>query len=126
MSQPVFDEVLQVTPPSFSEAEAVTIGSETFGVDAASAENLGSERDQTFLLLGAEGPRAVMKVSNPAEDTDMLDMEALVVHHTAGPTPRSPSRRRGSRRAPATRTTPRPTACAWMPRMGRTTCACTT
>ena len=81
MSQPVFDEVLQVTPPRFTEDEAVGVAAETFGVEATASTNLGSERDQTFLLLRDETPVAVMKLSNPAEDPEVLDMEALAALH---------------------------------------------
>jgi 4-aminobutyrate aminotransferase-like enzyme/Ser/Thr protein kinase RdoA (MazF antagonist) len=81
MSEPAFDEVLQATPPRFTEADAVAIAATTWGVEASDAENLGSERDQTFLLRGPDAPLAVMKVSNPAEDPEVLDMEALAALH---------------------------------------------
>ena len=41
---------------------------------------MGSERDQTFLLEGA-GQSSIMKVSNSAESSEMLDMEALAAIH---------------------------------------------
>ena len=76
------DAVLQVPPPALSAADACDIGRASFGVDAASALSLGSERDQAFLLTDAAGsPAAVLKVSNPAEDPAMLDMEALAAFH---------------------------------------------
>lgn len=77
-----FDPVLESTPPSFDETEAVEIARSTFQLTLASATNLGSERDQTFMLANDDGgPVAVMKVSNPAEDPATLDMEALSVAH---------------------------------------------
>jgi 4-aminobutyrate aminotransferase-like enzyme/Ser/Thr protein kinase RdoA (MazF antagonist) len=82
-----FDEVLRAAPPRFTEDEAVEIGARTFGVDATGARNLGSERDQTFLLEGPGGGLAVMKVSNPAEDPEVLDMEALAAMHAHGVDP---------------------------------------
>ncbi len=76
------DVVLQAPPPRFEDAAAVGIGRETYGIDATGARNLGSERDQTFMLLDASAsPLAVLKVSNPAEDPDTLDMEALAAFH---------------------------------------------
>ena len=45
---PAFDAILSSRLPDFSEAEAIRIAAATFGVAAASARNLGSERDQTF------------------------------------------------------------------------------
>jgi 4-aminobutyrate aminotransferase-like enzyme len=79
-----FDAVLAVARPDFDEAAVLGIAATTFGVSAAAARDLGSERDQTFLLLDAAGePLAVMKLSNPAEDPATLDMEALAVLHAA-------------------------------------------
>jgi 4-aminobutyrate aminotransferase-like enzyme/Ser/Thr protein kinase RdoA (MazF antagonist) len=78
------DAVLQQQPPAFSAAQACEIAQATFGIEAAGARNLGSERDQAFLLTGASGTgTAVLKVSNPAEDPGMLDMEAMAALHAA-------------------------------------------
>ncbi len=77
-----FDPVLEITPPSFSDQEALSIANATYRVSASDAKNLGSERDQTFMLQDTAGQAlAVMKVSNPAEDPITLDMEALGVLH---------------------------------------------
>jgi 4-aminobutyrate aminotransferase-like enzyme/Ser/Thr protein kinase RdoA (MazF antagonist) len=82
MSLPV-DPVLLSPAPPCSLDDAVALGLE-FGVDAAAARDLGSERDRTFMLLGPTGAAlAVMKVSNAAESTDTLDMEADIVDHIA-------------------------------------------
>jgi 4-aminobutyrate aminotransferase-like enzyme/Ser/Thr protein kinase RdoA (MazF antagonist) len=78
------DGVIATGPPAFDVEQAVGIALATYGVAAASAVDLGSERDQTFLLRdGAGAGLAVMKVSNPAEDPATLDMEALVVERIA-------------------------------------------
>jgi 4-aminobutyrate aminotransferase-like enzyme/Ser/Thr protein kinase RdoA (MazF antagonist) len=80
----VIDAVLQAQPPQFTDEQAARIGADTFGFAAAGARNLGSERDQTFMLLDAAGQGlAVLKVSNPAEDPATLDMEALAAFHAA-------------------------------------------
>ena len=77
-----FDAVLGAAPPRLTPSEAVAIAAEIFEVRADGARDLGSERDQTFLLHGVDGrPVAVMKVSNSAEDPATLDMEALAVLH---------------------------------------------
>ncbi len=82
------DAVLQAPPPRFSESEAVRIGQESYAIEASQARNLGSERDQTFMLLGdSDQPVAVLKVSNPAEDPATLDMEALAAFHVAAAAP---------------------------------------
>jgi 4-aminobutyrate aminotransferase-like enzyme/Ser/Thr protein kinase RdoA (MazF antagonist) len=55
-----------------------------FGVQAAGARDLGSERDRTFALDDAHGAVvAVLKVSNSAEDPDVLDMEAAAALHVS-------------------------------------------
>ena len=78
------DPVLAAARPAFDAASVVAIAQQTFGVEAASAQDLGSERDQTFLLMDRDAtPFAVMKVSNAAEVPATLDMEALGVLHAA-------------------------------------------
>src|SRR5215470_15825407 len=76
------DAVLQAQPPQFSTAQACEIARAAFGIEAVDARSLGSERDQAFLLTGSSGAgAAVLKVSNPAEDPVMLDMEAQAALH---------------------------------------------
>jgi 4-aminobutyrate aminotransferase-like enzyme/Ser/Thr protein kinase RdoA (MazF antagonist) len=85
------DPVLAAARPAFDPEGVVEIARQTFGVDAASARDLGSGRDQTFLLLGKAGSSlAIMKVSNAAEDPAILDMEALGVLHAARVDPSLP------------------------------------
>ena len=50
-SEQSIDRVLASPRPDFSEAQAVGLAAAAFGSLADSARNLGSERDQTFLLL---------------------------------------------------------------------------
>ena len=92
LAEPSFDAILASRLPAFSEAEAVAVARRTFGVDARRrAANLGSERDQTFLLSGPDGERlAIMKISNAAEDPATLDMEALAVLHARRADPTLP------------------------------------
>ena len=86
-----FDAILASRLPEFSESDAVRIAAETFRVRASTATNLGSERDQTFLLSGPAGDGlAIMKVSNAAEDPATLDMEALGVLHARRADPTLP------------------------------------
>jgi 4-aminobutyrate aminotransferase-like enzyme/tRNA A-37 threonylcarbamoyl transferase component Bud32 len=77
------DRVLSVVGPGFSSADAVQLAAECFGVAADSALDVGSERDQAF-MLGANGSsRWVLKVSNAAEDPATLQMEAEAARHAA-------------------------------------------
>ena len=71
--------VLTAHPPRYDEAEADAIGGACFGVVADGAVNLGSERDQTFLLTTDHAPVAVLKVSNTAESTAQNCQEERVV-----------------------------------------------
>jgi 4-aminobutyrate aminotransferase-like enzyme/Ser/Thr protein kinase RdoA (MazF antagonist) len=85
------DRVLAAARPAFDVDDAVGIAARTFGVEARGARDLGSERDQAFLLLDGDGRSiAVMKVSNAAEDPATLDMEALAVLHAARVDPSLP------------------------------------
>jgi 4-aminobutyrate aminotransferase-like enzyme/Ser/Thr protein kinase RdoA (MazF antagonist) len=85
------DPVLAAARPAFDAEGVVEIARQTFGVEVAGARDLGSERDQTFLLLGGgETPLAIMKVSNAAEHLATLDMEALGVLHAAHVDPSLP------------------------------------
>jgi 4-aminobutyrate aminotransferase-like enzyme/Ser/Thr protein kinase RdoA (MazF antagonist) len=82
MSAADIDTVLQAPPPTYTTRDACEIAAVTHGLAAAEARNLGSERDQTFMLLDSAGSGlAVLKVSNPAEDPATLDMEALAALH---------------------------------------------
>ena len=76
------DRVLAAARPAFDADGAVDIARRTFEIDATGARDLGSERDQAFLLLdAADQPLAILKLSNGAEDPATLDMEALAVLH---------------------------------------------
>ena len=50
-----FDAILASRLPAFSEAEAVTVAERDVRHRGRTATNLGSERDQTFLLQGPAG-----------------------------------------------------------------------
>jgi 4-aminobutyrate aminotransferase-like enzyme/Ser/Thr protein kinase RdoA (MazF antagonist) len=81
------DGVLTSAPPSFTEAEAGELARDVFGVEGV-AHEVDSERDQTFLIDGAQP--TVLKISNAAESTDQLDMEALSVQRIAEVDPTLP------------------------------------
>ena len=73
------DGVLEAPPPRFTADAVATIAAELFGLEGA-ATDLGSERDQTFLIDdGAEG--GVLKISNLAEDPAVLDLECEALPH---------------------------------------------
>jgi len=73
------ENVLEAPPPRFTAEEIAAIAAELFGL-RGQASDLGSERDQTFLIDdGAAG--GVLKISNLGEDADVLDLEAKAIEH---------------------------------------------
>ena len=80
--------VLESSPPRFTPDEAARIAAEVFGVQG-SASDLGSERDQAF-LLDAGGAGAVLKISNSGEDESALDLEEAAIAHAAAVDPGLP------------------------------------
>jgi 4-aminobutyrate aminotransferase-like enzyme/Ser/Thr protein kinase RdoA (MazF antagonist) len=60
--------------PSFHGDEAVAAARRVYGLETA-AEPLPSERDQNFLLTTAGNERFVLKISNAAEDPQVLDLQ---------------------------------------------------
>ncbi len=82
------DSVLSAPPPRLTTGDAVRIAAQTFGIQARAARDLGSERDRTFAVLDeADRPLAILKVSNPSEDPEVLDMEAEAALHIAAVDP---------------------------------------
>ena len=82
------DAVLTGATPRLTAADAVDLGATLFGVSARAARDLGSERDRAFVLHDDGGaPVAVLKVSNSAEDPEVLDMEAAAALHVSAVDP---------------------------------------
>jgi 4-aminobutyrate aminotransferase-like enzyme/Ser/Thr protein kinase RdoA (MazF antagonist) len=79
--------VLEATPPAFGPADASAIAQRLFGISGP-AVDLGSERDQTFLIDGAPG--GVLKISNLGEQPATLDAELAALQHIAAADPELP------------------------------------
>ena len=77
--------VLESTPPRFTADDVAALAAELFG-SSGGACDLGSERDQTFLVQGA----GVVKISNAAEDPANLELEAAAIQHALGADPELP------------------------------------
>jgi 4-aminobutyrate aminotransferase-like enzyme len=73
--------VLEAPPPRFSADEAAAIAAQLFGLRGAAVE-LGSERDQTFLIDDG-GDGGVLKISNLGEDPAVLDLETQAILHAS-------------------------------------------
>ncbi len=80
--------VLDSKPPRFSSDEVARIAAELFGLEGV-ATNLGSERDQTFLVEGA-ADAGVVKLSNLGEDPATLDLETEAIRHISMVDPHLP------------------------------------
>src|SRR3954451_1305284 len=80
--------VLEAPPPRFSANEVATIAAALFGLEGR-ASDLGSERDQTFLIDDG-GAGGVLKISNLGEDPGVLDMEAAAIEHVLLVDPKLP------------------------------------
>jgi 4-aminobutyrate aminotransferase-like enzyme/Ser/Thr protein kinase RdoA (MazF antagonist) len=76
--------VLEATPPRFTADEVARIAAELFGIEGE-AVDLGSERDQTFLV--GDG---VIKISNLGEQRETLELEAEAIAHVARVDPELP------------------------------------
>jgi len=82
------ESVLEAPPPRFTAEEIAAIAAELFGLRGV-ASDLGSERDQTFLIDdGAES--GVLKISNLGEDPAVLDLETEAILHVSRVDPELP------------------------------------
>jgi 4-aminobutyrate aminotransferase-like enzyme/Ser/Thr protein kinase RdoA (MazF antagonist) len=81
-AEPVAASVLEAPPPRFTPDEIARIAAGRFGLDGA-VTDLGSERDQTFLVDDGRGGGAVLKISNLGESEDVLDLETEAILHVS-------------------------------------------
>jgi 4-aminobutyrate aminotransferase-like enzyme/Ser/Thr protein kinase RdoA (MazF antagonist) len=72
---------LESTPPAFGENAARQVLRERFGVESSSLRPLAGERDQNFRVDTAGGQRFLFKISNPADDRPVLEMQAAALRH---------------------------------------------
>ena len=79
-SQTIIQKMLTTTPPLFSDTEAAAIADEHFGI-TGSVLQLVSERDQNFRLTTEEGKRYVLKISNHAEQVEVVDFQNRALQH---------------------------------------------
>ncbi len=89
--EPGLDELLRclsVAPPEFNSTDAAAIAAEDFGF-VGEAAALGGERDQNFLLSGADG-RRVLKIGNRADSAELIDLQCTVLRRLASMAPALP------------------------------------
>ncbi len=68
--------------PAFGIGDAVRIARELYALDAE-AEPLPSERDQNFRLRDASGSQFVLKIANPEEALEVLDLQNQAIQFLA-------------------------------------------
>jgi hydroxylysine kinase len=71
---------LASAPPVFGEEAARRILRDGFGVES-SLTALAGERDQNFRVDTAGGQRFLLKISNPADDRPVLEMQTAALRH---------------------------------------------
>ena len=71
--------------PDVTEADAVQIARECYGIDATARE-LGSNQDRNFLLTEPDGGRSVLRIDNPVFEESARDAQhaALDAYRAAG------------------------------------------
>jgi 4-aminobutyrate aminotransferase-like enzyme/Ser/Thr protein kinase RdoA (MazF antagonist) len=72
---------LESTPPAFGADAAGQILLDGFGVESSSLTPLAGERDQNFRVDTAGGQRFLFKISNPADDRSVMEMQSAALHH---------------------------------------------
>ena len=82
-------QLLNTTPPAFSLAAAEKISRQMFCINGH-AQPLDSERDQNFRLDADNGRRYTLKISNPAEQEQVVDFQNRALLHIADRDPAIP------------------------------------
>jgi 4-aminobutyrate aminotransferase-like enzyme len=72
---------LESTPPTFGEEAVRQILRDGFGIEPSSLHPLAGERDQNFRVEVAGGQRFLFKISNPADDQPILEMQTAALRH---------------------------------------------
>jgi 4-aminobutyrate aminotransferase-like enzyme/Ser/Thr protein kinase RdoA (MazF antagonist) len=84
---------LEITPPALGEMAARQILRQGFGVESTSLKLLAGERDQNFRVDTASGQHFLFKISNPADDRPVLEMQAAALRHIERVDPGLPAMR---------------------------------
>jgi 4-aminobutyrate aminotransferase-like enzyme len=83
---------LEAPPPSLGPERAAEIAARSFGVEGT-LQRLGSERDENYRVDADDGARYVLKIHNPADDAEVVDMQARAMVHIAQTDPELPVQR---------------------------------
>ena len=80
---------LSSTVPDLTLAEAVQVAARLYGIDAE-AVLLTSERDENFRLETADGRFYLLKISNPSDSDEIVDLQTACLDHVARVDPAQP------------------------------------
>ncbi|NOW48536.1 Ser/Thr protein kinase RdoA (MazF antagonist) [Novosphingobium sp. SG751A] len=79
----LLDPTLTTQPPQLTTQDAQVLARRFYGRDLKASE-LSGERDRNFKMVGQEGSQYLLKVSNPAEARDIVNLQTCVLNHLAG------------------------------------------
>ena len=74
--------IFSILHPSFTKSDAKKIVYDEYGL-TVNARTLDSDRDQNFYLDNKEN-EFVLKIYNPKESIDIINMQTNVLHHFQG------------------------------------------
>ncbi|QND75236.1 phosphotransferase [Tardiphaga robiniae] len=74
---------------NMTDDEAVDLARERFGIEGRPTR-FATEKDDTFRIAPASGPRFILKVANPIEDIPEIDLQVQVLDHVAARAPDLP------------------------------------
>ena len=81
-SQIIIKKMLTTTPPAFSDSDALAIAANQYGIEA-NIQPLVSERDQNFRLSTQNGSHYTLKISNQAEQAEVIDFQNQALLYVA-------------------------------------------
>src|ERR1700739_3877780 len=70
---------LESKPPTFGEEAVRQILRDGFGMEPSSLHPLAGERDQNFRVEVTDGQHFLFKISNPADDQPILEMQTAAL-----------------------------------------------
>ena len=85
-SQTIIQKMLTTTPPDFSDVDVAAIAADLYGIEA-NVYDLVSERDQNFRLTTKNGMSFTLKISNHAEQLEVIDFQNQALVHVANVDP---------------------------------------
>jgi len=77
-----FMKVISTKPPQLGHSKVQEIIQNIYNIDA-SVLALNSERDQNFHLKGYDGNEYVLKISNPQEKIELIQLQTAAMNHIA-------------------------------------------